>query len=94
MYWFLSSGYKCAICEVRVCSKCHEIMGYTPNCKENHECNPDTVAAVEMIKQETKPCPQCTAPIFKISGCDQMWCTACNIAFSWRTGLKVTGVIT
>ncbi len=90
---FLSSGYKCAICEVRVCSKCHEIMGYTPNCKENHECNPDTVAAVELIKQDTKPCPQCSAPIYKISGCDQMWCTCCNIAFSWRTGLKVTGTI-
>ena len=90
---FLSSGYKCAVCEVRVCSKCHEIMGYTPNCKEHHECNPDTVAAVELIKQETKPCPQCVAPIYKISGCDQMWCTACNIAFSWRTGLKVTGTI-
>lgn len=90
---FLSSGYKCALCEARVCSKCHEIMGYTPNCKETHECDPNTVAAVEMIKQETKPCPQCGSPIYKISGCDQMWCTCCNIAFSWRTGLKVTGTI-
>ena len=90
---FLSTGYKCGLCEVRVCSKCHEPMGYTPDCKEQHECNPDTVAAIQLIKQETKPCPQCVAPIYKISGCDQMWCTACNIAFSWRTGLKVTGTI-
>jgi hypothetical protein len=90
---YLSTGYKCGLCEVRVCSKCHETMGYTPNCKEQHECDPNTVAAVELIKQETKPCPQCTAPIYKISGCDQMWCTSCNIAFSWRTGLKVTGTI-
>ena len=35
----------------------------------------------------------CTAAIFKISGCDQMWCTQCHIAFSWKTGQKVTGVI-
>lgn len=90
---YLSTGYKCGLCEVRVCSKCHETMGYTPNCKEQHECDPNTVAAVELIKQETKPCPQCSAPIYKISGCDQMWCTSCNIAFSWRTGLKVTGTI-
>ena len=90
---FLSSGYKCAVCDARVCSKCHVIMGYNSECKNDHECDPDTVAAVELIKQETKPCPQCGVPIFKISGCDQMWCTQCNIAFSWRTGLKVNGVI-
>ena len=90
---FLSTGYKCGICEVRVCSKCNETMGYTPNCKDDHECDPNMVASAELIKQETKPCPQCAAPIFKINGCDQMWCTCCNIAFSWRTGMKVTGTI-
>ena len=90
---FLSTGWKCAVCDARVCSKCHEFMGYEADSKNSHECNPDTVAAIELIKQETKPCPQCSAPIYKISGCDQMWCTSCNIAFSWRTGLKVNGVI-
>lgn len=90
---FLSTGYKCGICEVRVCSKCNETMGYTPNCKDDHECDPNMVASAELIKQETKSCPQCAVPIFKINGCDQMWCTCCNIAFSWRTGLKVTGTI-
>lgn len=90
---FLSTGYKCGICEVRVCSKCHETMGYTPNCKDDHECDPNMVASAELIKQETRPCPQCAVPIFKINGCDQMWCTCCNIAFSWKTGIKVTGTI-
>ena len=90
---FLSTGYKCGICEVRVCSKCNETMGYTPNCKQTHECDPNMVASAELIKQETNPCPQCAVPIFKINGCDQMWCTCCNIAFSWRTGLKVTGTV-
>jgi hypothetical protein len=39
-----------------------------------------------MIKAECRNCPSCKTSIFKIEGCDQMWCTQCNIAFSWKTG--------
>jgi hypothetical protein len=58
-----------------------------------HTCNPDTVKTVEMLKKDTKPCPSCAANIHKISCCDQMWCTQCKVAFSWRTGLRINGVI-
>ena len=58
---------------------------------EEHVCNPDDVATAELLAKDTKPCPQCGTGIFKIDGCDQMWCTDCKTAFNWRTGQLETG---
>jgi len=81
---FLSSQWNCAVCEGKTCSKCFVFIG-----KENHdthECKEDDVKTAEFIKKDTKPCPQCATPIHKIIGCDQMWCTQCHVAFSWKNG--------
>lgn len=86
---FLSTQWKCGLCETKVCSKCLAI-------KEEglpHECNEDDVKSAELIKKETRSCPSCGTNIFKIMGCDQMWCVQCHTAFSWKTGMKLTGVI-
>jgi len=83
---FLSTQWKCGICEVQVCSKCHEIID--GNIKTEHTCDPDSVKTAEMLKKDSKGCPKCGVMIFKIHGCDQMWCTSCNTAFSWNT-LKI-----
>lgn len=88
---FLSSAWKCGVCNIWACPHCFTAKGFDKNAE--HTCNPDDVASAELIKKETKPCPACGTRIFKISGCDQMWCTACHIAFSWRTGMRVNGVI-
>lgn len=84
---FLSCKYKCYSCNISVCSECYEIK----ICDEsNHVCNQDSVASYKLIKEETKNCPTCAVPIFKINGCDQMWCVKCKVAFSWKTGREVT----
>lgn len=90
---YMSSAYKCAACSKFSCPKCLVVLG--ENKDEAHECDPDTVKTVEQIKRETKPCPKCGERISKVSGCDQMWCTAqgCGTAFSWNTGKIETGVI-
>lgn len=86
---FLSSAYKCDLCKVFVCSKCLEPKGFTKD--EEHTCIQSNVESANAIKKETRPCPRCAVPIYKISGCDQMWCTQCQVAFSWRTGQVDTG---
>jgi hypothetical protein len=88
---YLSTQYKCELCELFTCPECHEIIGHSKT--DPHTCNPDSVASAEMIKKDTKPCPQCGVRIFKVSGCNQMWCTECKIAFNYVT-LKIdTGAV-
>jgi len=130
---FLSTAWKCGLCKVRVCSKCHEPKPDTNNENEEavlieeeaeaeievegttdvegenvqnattttpevirdgvHVCDPNNIETANLLKKDTKPCPKCASMIFKISGCDQMFCTQCHTAFSWRTGTIETKVI-
>jgi hypothetical protein len=81
---FLSTQWKCGLCSKWACAECHEIKGMTRDAE--HTCNPDNLATARLLANDTKPCPKCSTQIFKIDGCDQMWCTQCHTAFSWRTG--------
>jgi hypothetical protein len=84
---YLSTQYKCDICELFTCSKCFDTKNDTHICKE------ENVQSAELIRKETKPCPKCGSRISKIDGCDQMWCTECHVAFSWITGNIQNGTI-
>jgi hypothetical protein len=64
---FLSSQWKCGICEKWACNLCHEIKGHTRDAE--HICNPETVATVALLQNDTRPCPKCRTGIFKIDGC-------------------------
>lgn len=81
---FLSNQWKCGICEQWTCPDCHEIKG--PNRDTPHVCDENAKATAALLADDTKSCPSCGVNIYKIEGCDQMWCTECHTAFSWRTG--------
>lgn len=89
---FLSTSYKCEICKLYTCPKCHEVIGDRRD-NPQHVCKEESLKSAEMIQKETKPCPKCGIRIYKISGCDQMWCTECHVAFSWRSGRIENGII-
>ena len=88
---FLSTQYKCEACKLFTCSKCHDVIG--ENKELPHDCKKENIESAELIKKETKGCPKCGTRIFKISGCDQMWCPTCQVAFSWNTGKIDNGII-
>lgn len=84
---FLSKQWVCELCKTKTCNKCLEIKD------DLHVCDPNDVETAKLIKQETKNCPGCGMGIHRISGCSQMWCTQCHIAFNYNTGKKIDGNI-
>ncbi len=58
-----------------------------------HICNPIMLASTKAIRRDTRNCPNCVTPIYRIEGCNQMWCTVCNNAFDWKTGQPIQGAV-
>jgi hypothetical protein len=61
---FLSSQWKCGLCEKYTCKDCLEVKF-----GDEHVCNPDAIETAKLINSDSKPCPGCGAVIFKIDGC-------------------------
>jgi hypothetical protein len=81
--------WSCGICQVKLCPKCEIILP----CEGEHTCDPETLETVKLIKKDTKPCPNCKTLIFKVDGCNQMWCIKCHTTFDWKTGKLEIGRI-
>ena len=76
--------YKCGLCNIKVCNSCFVQVEE----ENNHTCDQDVVKSIKQIQKDSKPCPKCHVPIYRIDGCNQMWCTLCKTAFDWMS-LKI-----
>lgn len=78
---------KCVVCWTSVCVECGMVK------KDGHVCDEGCVASIKEMQGNTKPCVKCAAPVYKVDGCDQMWCVVCHTAFSWNTGMVESGTL-
>jgi hypothetical protein len=85
---FLSTAWKCGICEYYSCAKCFKTK--TKERDDPHECTKEDLETAKLILEDCKPCPNCGEFIMKSSGCSQMWCISCQTPWDWNTGKVVT----
>ena len=79
----------CVICEKVACLRCNTTK--VPDTE--HECRQEDLDTWQQIQRSSKPCPNCATRIQKASGCAQMWCPGCHVAFNWNTGALEKGPI-
>jgi hypothetical protein len=84
---FVGRNHKCGICGIDICKDCQIPL------EDEHKCDQDVVENVKLIMKDSKHCPSCSTLIYKIEGCDQMFCTQCNTPFSWSRGTIEKGAI-
>lgn len=77
----------CGLCGKQYCVECGQEKF------EQHLCKKEDVDTIRELQKNTRPCPRCHIPIYKMEGCDQMWCVQCHTTFSWKTGAITHGVV-
>lgn len=81
----------CSNCKTRVCVKCDATIKGGSGDQEggstitHHECLDADLESKRHIELNSRPCPQCKAPISKIVGCNHMWCVLCKVGFDYST---------
>jgi hypothetical protein len=87
----------CSLCKKHTCIECNAtvtcptdvapVKGDTP---AGHKCDPEARRTLAEIRKHAKPCPKCGVYISKTEGCNDMFCSLCNTAFRYDTGVIQT----
>jgi len=64
---FLSTAWKCGMCDNWTCPECHEVRGKDKD--GPHTCDPNNVETAKLLAKDSRNCPKCASVIFKIDGC-------------------------
>ena len=88
------SGLQCGVCRKPVCSRCREFIEIVKDDEpkkgtsshSKHKCDQETVESIKAIQTDSKQCPRCKVSIFRIEGCDHMFCTHCRTHFQYSDG--------
>lgn len=79
---YLNNEWICTSCNNKTCSECRITIGHN----DEHKCEINNIESIKLLNDECKPCPLCRSIIYKIDGCNQIWCTICHCAFDWTSG--------
>lgn len=60
---YIEDKWECGICQTKVCSQCMSEK------LEDHECNEHDIQSMKLIRDSTKPCPNCRTRIYRSEGC-------------------------
>jgi hypothetical protein len=85
---YINNLFVCETCHTQLCDRCHAHKPTTGP----HRCDPNDVLSAREIMSSTRQCPKCFVPIWKINGCNQIFCTACHCIFDWETGKEDNGI--
>lgn len=81
-YYDINGDKTCILCNTLYCQDCNVPIKRD----EVHQCQTADRETLSALLKDSKPCPNCKTRIYKITGCDDMFCTYCKSGFSWRTG--------
>ena len=77
-----AGNLQCDTCSHVFCADCEAPIGQHEG---THVCAQDDIQSMRFIRDATR-CPQCSIPVEKISGCDNITCASCHTNFSYTTG--------